>query len=329
VSSALASGLLIDGRDYFREFYRRRRRRVATSSWRDAVRYRAHRSPPSAVHLGRAVAEPLPALCDRFFHETVRYWRKWVKHCNVPFLYQQAVIRSALALKLHCYEDTGAIIAASTTSVPEFPGSRRTWDYRYCWLRDAYYVLDAFRLLGHFEEREQFVQYLLDVAMAAPGLELAPLYRIDGRGDLEEVIIEHWDGFQGEKPVRVGNAAAAQTQYDVYGELVLALTPIFLDDRFRHDASHVALDLIRNLARRAIAVAGKPDAGIWEARREARPQTFSSLMSWAAADRMAMVAARVQPEAEKEFRDSRREHSRGNSAPRMEQRVGEPRRRVR
>jgi len=253
---------------------------------------------------GEPVAEPLPALCDRFFHETVRYWRKWVKHCNVPFLYQQAVIRSALALKLHCYEDTGAIIAASTTSVPEFPGSRRTWDYRYCWLRDAYYVLDAFRLLGHFEEREQFVQYLLDVVMAAPGLELAPLYRIDGRGDLEEVIIEHWDGFQGEKPVRVGNAAAAQTQYDVYGELVLALTPIFLDDRFRHDASHVALDLIRNLARRAIAVAGKPDAGIWEARREARPQTFSSLMSWAAADRMAMVAARVQPEAEKEFRDA-------------------------
>ena len=253
---------------------------------------------------GEPIAEPLPGLCDRFLRETVRYWRKWVKHCNVPFLYQQAVIRSALVLKLHCFEDTGAILAASTTSVPEYPGSKRTWDYRYCWLRDAYYVLDALRLLGHFEEREQFVQYLLDVAMAAPGLELAPLYRIDGRVDLDEFIIENWDGFEGEKPVRVGNAAASQRQNDVYGELVLALTPMFLDDRFRHDASHVALDLLTNLARRAIAVAGQPDAGIWEARREARPQTFSSLMSWAASDRMAMVMARYQPDAEKEFRSA-------------------------
>jgi GH15 family glucan-1,4-alpha-glucosidase len=253
---------------------------------------------------GEPIAEPLPSLCDRFFRETVRYWRKWVKHCNVPVSYQQAVIRSALALKLHCFEDTGAIIAASTTSIPESPGSKRTWDYRYCWLRDAYYVLNAFRLLGHFEERERFLQYLLDVAMAAPGLELAPLYRIDGRRDLDEMTIDNWAGFEGEKPVRVGNAAAGQTQLDVYGELVLALTPIFLDDRFRHDASNVALDFLTNLARRAIAVAGQPDAGIWEFRREARPQTFSSLMSWAAADRMAKVAAHCLPKAEQEFRSA-------------------------
>ena len=99
------------------------------------------------------------------------------------------MIRSALTLKLHCFEDTGAIVAAMTTSIPESPGSGRTWDYRYCWLRDSYYVLSAFRLLGHFEEREQFVQYLLNVAGGAPDLNLAPLYRVDGSPNLEESIL--------------------------------------------------------------------------------------------------------------------------------------------
>ena len=103
-----------------------------------------------------------------------------MKQCDIPPLFQQEVIRSALTLKLHCFEDTGAIIAAMTTSIPESPGSGRTWDYRYCWLRDSYYVLSAFGLLGQFEEREQFVQYLLNVAGGAPGLNLAPLYRVDG-----------------------------------------------------------------------------------------------------------------------------------------------------
>ncbi|HEX6245921.1 MAG TPA: trehalase-like domain-containing protein, partial [Polyangiales bacterium] len=107
---------------------------------------------------GEPVEEPLMALCERFLVETVRYWQRWVKHCDVPPVFQSEVIRSALALKLHCFEDTGAIVAAITTSIPEAAGSGRTWDYRYCWLRDAYYVLDAFRLLGHFEEREQFIK---------------------------------------------------------------------------------------------------------------------------------------------------------------------------
>src|SRR5689334_17661929 len=125
---------------------------------------------------GPPVEEPLPALCERFLVETQRYWQRWVKHCNIPPQYQRETIRSALALKLHCFEDTGAIVAAMTTSIPEAPGTGRTWDYRYCWLRDAYYVLGALRLLGHFEEREQFVQYLLNVSANAPGLDLRPLY---------------------------------------------------------------------------------------------------------------------------------------------------------
>ncbi len=240
---------------------------------------------------GAPVEEPLPALCSRFLEETLRYWRRWIKECEVPPLFQQEVIRSALALKLHCFEDTGAIVAALTTSIPEAPGSGRTWDYRYCWLRDAYYALSAFRLLGHFEEREQFVRYLINIASSAPNLDLAPLYRIDAETDLEERVLGDWPGFDGSGPVRVGNAAATQRQNDVFGEMALALSPVFLDDRFSAERSPATLDLLRRLAQKSIDVAGTPDAGIWELRASPRTQTFSSMMCWAGVDRMATVAA--------------------------------------
>lgn len=255
-----------------------------------------------ALTWGAPIEEPLPSLCDRFLRETIRYWQRWVKHCNIPPLYQREVIRSALALKLHCFEDTGAIVASMTTSIPEAPGSGRTWDYRYCWLRDAYYALGAFRLLGHFEEREHFVHYLLNIAAGSPQLDLSPLYRVDGTSDLDERILESWPGFGGEGPVRVGNGAAQHTQNDIFGEMVLALTPVFLDDRFSAERSKPALELLERLARKAIAVAGTPDAGIWEYRTEWQPQTFSTMMCWAAADRMSLVAARHVPQLEQEFR---------------------------
>jgi len=250
---------------------------------------------------GAPVEEPIEALCDRFLRATVAYWQTWVKHCDIPADHQDEVIRSALALKLHCFEDTGAIVAAMTTSIPESPGSGRTWDYRYCWLRDAYYTLGAFRLLGQFEEREQFLHYLLNVAASTPDLDLAPLYRIDGRTDLDERILDAWPGYLGHGPVRVGNGAAAHKQFDVYGEMVLALTPLFLDARFREQVTPPILDLVTRLTRKAVSVAGRPDAGIWELRTEWRPQTFSSLMCWAAADRMRRIAAAHRPAIAQEF----------------------------
>lgn len=250
---------------------------------------------------GAPVEEPLQPLCDRFLSQTSRYWQTWVKHCDVPPRYQKEVIRSALALKLHCFEDTGAIIAAMTTSIPEALGSGRTWDYRYCWLRDAYYALEAFRLLGQFEEREQFTRFLLNLAGGAPDLRLAPLYRIDGGSDLAERVLINWPGYEGNGPVRIGNAAAEHIQNDIFGEMVLALTPAFLDERFAVDRSRAPLDLVEALARKAIAVAGSPDAGIWEYRTTWQPQTFSSLMCWAGADRMASIAARHRPSSVAEF----------------------------
>ena len=256
---------------------------------------------------GAPVEEPLAPLCERFLTGTQRYWQRWVKHCNIPPTFQQEVIRSALALKLHCYEETGAIVAAMTTSIPEAARSGRTWDYRYCWLRDSYYVLDALRLLGHFEEREHFTQYLLNVSAGAPDLDLKPLYRVDGGSDLDERILENWAGFNGDGPVRIGNAAAAHRQHDVFGELVLALTPIFVDDRFEQERSPATLDLVERLARKAISLAGTPDAGIWEYRKTWQPQTFSSLMCWAAAERMARIAARHRPADAEHFRRAAQE----------------------
>lgn len=250
---------------------------------------------------GAPVEEALAPLCERFLRETVRYWQQWVKHCDIPPMYQEEVIRSALALKLHCFEDTGAIVAAHTTSIPEAPGSGRTWDYRYCWLRDAFYTLGAFHNLGQFEEREQFLNFLVNVAASSPDLDLAPLYRIDGRSDLEESTQPQWKGFRGEQPVRVGNAAAAHRQNDVFGEMVLALTPMFLDARFREQVTTPVLDLVTRLARKAVRVAGQPDAGIWEYRTEWRPQTFSAVMCWAAADRMSRIAKVHRPVDVTEF----------------------------
>ncbi|MGH9796840.1 MAG: glycoside hydrolase family 15 protein [Candidatus Polarisedimenticolia bacterium] len=253
---------------------------------------------------GPPVEEPLPALCDRFLGETVRYWQRWVKHCNIPPLYQDEVIRSALVLKLHCFDDTGAIVAATTTSIPEAPGSGRTWDYRYCWLRDAAYVLGALRLLGQFEEREAFVRYLLGIASGDPTLDLRPLYRVDGSAAEDERILEGWPGYQGHGPVRVGNRAVMHRQNDIFGEMVLALAPVMLDERFRDEQAPETLDLLERLAGKAIAVAGTPDAGIWEHRDAARPRTFSSLMCWAAADRMATVAERHLPGRAAAYRES-------------------------
>ncbi len=246
---------------------------------------------------GAPVEGALDTYCEDALRDTVRHWQTWVKHCDIPPRYQREVIRSALTLKLHCFEETGAIVAAVTTSLPEAPHAGRNWDYRYCWLRDAYYVVDAFRLLGHFEEREAFVTFVLNAVITDPGMELGPLYDVTGNANLPERIETAWAGFNGDGPVRVGNAAAGQVQNDVFGELVLTLAPVFHDERFRAERTSATLELILKLADRAIEVAGTPDCGIWEVRSAPVPQTFSNLMCWAAADRAAAIATSVPARA--------------------------------
>jgi GH15 family glucan-1,4-alpha-glucosidase len=244
-----------------------------------------------ALTWGEPVEEPLGPMADRFLEATVQHWRHWVKACNIPPAFQREVIRSALALKLCCFEDTGAIVAAPTTSIPESPDSTgRTWDYRYCWLRDAFYTLDAFRLLGQFQEREKFIEYLLTVAEREQELALKPLYRVDGSDHVPEATLGNWSGYEGHRPVRVGNAAVSHVQHDVFGEMVLALSPIFLDERFVQERSAASWRLLERLAARALQVAGTIDAGLWELRSASQVHTFSSVMCWAGADRVARLA---------------------------------------
>jgi GH15 family glucan-1,4-alpha-glucosidase len=164
-----------------------------------------------------------PATMAGVLHDldlTIAGWRAWAKTCALPNFAAPEVLRSALCLKLHLYYDTGAIIAAATTSIPEAMGTPRTWDYRHCWLRDASFVVEALRRLGHLNEGEQFLNFLRDVA---EGGALQPVYGIDGERDLHEESITSLAGFGGNGWVRIGNAASEQRQNDLMGELVLCL----------------------------------------------------------------------------------------------------------
>ena len=232
-----------------------------------------------------------PTEADILFllEETVRGWRMWSKTCALPSFAPDFVLRSALCLKLHAYVDTGAIIAAATTSVPEAIGTPRTWDYRYCWLRDAAFVVEALRRLSHLNEGEQFIGFLRDVAEGGP---LQPLYGIGGERELPELVLDHLAGFAGTGPVRIGNAAAEQQQNDLNGELILCLQTVLSDPRIVIDQPETFLPLIERLVEQAIALAPLADTGIWEFRTLPRHYTFSRAMCWAAIDRGALIAAR-------------------------------------
>jgi GH15 family glucan-1,4-alpha-glucosidase len=246
-----------------------------------------------ALSYGKPMEGPLRFTVEEHLDRTVTYWRSWAKHCNIPFEFQNEVIRSALALKLHIYEDTGAIIAATTTSIPEGPEPGRTWDYRYCWLRDAYFVVTALNRLGQFDEMEAFIRYLQNISGQDPSRVLQPVYGIGGERELVERELPWLKGFNGLGPVRVGNAAYKMEQHDVYGEMVLAITPTFFDRRIDRTDHDQALINVRSLVEQAIRTFDEPDAGIWEFRGTKRHSVFSKLMNWAAVDRGVRIAGRI------------------------------------
>jgi GH15 family glucan-1,4-alpha-glucosidase len=244
-------------------------------------------------HLVLTYGQPLEAgleeTAERFLESTLRYWRQWVKGTRVPRDYQREVIRSALVLKLHQYEDTGALLAATTTSLPEHPGSGRTWDYRYCWLRDAYFTLNALERLGHSEEMELFLSYLRNLAEQGAG-RLQPAYTITGDHEAPERVLENLAGFQGDGPVRVGNQAFDHVQNDVYGEMILAVSRLLLDARFEGSiATPNAVRLVRELLDQIEARLEEPDAGLWELRGVRKLHAFTLLAHWAGARRAAEI----------------------------------------
>ena len=225
-----------------------------------------------------------------FEEQTALYWRHWTRRLAVPLEWQDAVIRAAITLKLCQYEETGAIVAAMTTSIPEAPHSGRNWDYRYCWLRDAFFVVRALNSLSEVGTMENYLNWLYNVVRAAEGGHVQPLYGIGLERDLPESVITQATGYRGMGPVRVGNQAQEHFQHDVYGSVVLGAAQAFHDHRLlvRGDsADFVALELMGEQAWR---LHDQPDAGIWELRTRARVHTSSALMCWAACDRLSGIA---------------------------------------
>ncbi len=232
----------------------------------------------------------LEETARRFEEQTCAYWRQWTRRLAVPLEWQEAVIRSAVTLKLCQYEETGAIVAAMTTSIPEAPNSQRNWDYRYCWLRDAFFVVRALNGLAEVGTMESYLRWLHDVARDAGGGHIQPLYGLGREKLLTERIIERLSGYRGMGPVRVGNQAHEHYQHDVYGNIVLGAAQSFHDRRLYRPGSLVDFAMLEGIGERAWSLHDKPDAGMWELRTRARVHTSSALMCWAACDRLAKIA---------------------------------------
>jgi hypothetical protein len=229
-----------------------------------------------------------------FEERTCHYWRRWTRRLALPLDWQEAVIRAAITLKLCQYEDTGAIVAAMTTSIPEAPATERTWDYRYCWLRDAFFVVRALNSLSEVGTMETYLRWLYDVAQHSAGGRIQPLFGIRLEKDLPERIVTGVGGYRGMGPVRVGNQAHQHFQHDVYGNIVLGAAQAFHDHRLFRRGNLDDFKLLEGIGERAWLLYDRPDAGMWELRTRARVHTSSALMCWAACDRLAKVAARLQ-----------------------------------
>jgi GH15 family glucan-1,4-alpha-glucosidase len=244
------------------------------------------------LHLGpdETVPESLVELGRRMFDLTVTEWRDWVRSLAIPFEWQDEVIRAAITLKLNVFEDTGAIIAAVTSSIPEAPHSGRNWDYRYCWLRDAYFVINALNRLGATRTMERYLSYVLNIIADAEATHLKPMYRVTGQPVPDEYVAEHLSGYRGMGPVRVGNDAHAQIQHDVYGSAILITPHAFFDRRLISRGDEQLFQRLEWLGRQSVKVFDEPDSGIWELRGTSRVHTFSAIMCWAGCDRLARIA---------------------------------------
>ncbi|MCE7031155.1 glycoside hydrolase family 15 protein [Lysobacter sp. GX 14042] len=259
------------------------------------------------LHLVLGPDETLTVPVADFVHQaeqrTRGYWREWVRSLSIPLEWQEAVIRSAITLKLCQYDETGAIIAAVTTSIPEAPGTQRNWDYRYCWLRDAAFVVRALNRLGASRTMELYLGYVFNLATNEEG-ELQPLYGIGLEDELTEQEMPALAGYRGMGPVRQGNLAWVQKQHDVYGSVVLASTQLFFDHRLANRGDQATFERLEQVGERAWALYDRPDAGLWEFRGRTGVHTYTAAMCWAACDRLARIAVHLSlPERVRTWRE--------------------------
>jgi len=239
------------------------------------------------AHVGDGNA-PCPAVqpeeAEELFQATVKFWQKWLSACTYRGRWREQVQRSALALKLLTFEPSGAIVAAPTTSLPEVIGGTRNWDYRYTWMRDAAFTVYGFLRIGFRDEAAGFMSWIENYASKHynPKLPLPPLFTIEGDSKAVEETLDHWEGYRGSRPVRIGNAAISQLQLDLYGEL---MDGFYLYNKY---VSPIAYDVWVKLRNRLEWICEhwqSPDAGIWEMRNREEHFVFSKVMNWVALDR--------------------------------------------
>lgn len=250
---------------------------------------------PMALILGpdESVTEDPDKICREMYGETKAYWEGWTRALSIPFEWQREVIRAAITLKLCTFEDSGAVLAALTTSIPEAPGSGRNWDYRYCWLRDAYYVVQALNRLGATRTMKEFLRYLFNLVAELGSSDPQPVYGITGLAEIEERQVDTLGGYRDMGPVRVGNDAFRQVQNDIYGAVILAATQSFFDRRVLEYGTYQEFVRLEALGERALSLHDQPDSGPWEYRGRAEVHTYSSVMCWAACDRLAKIAVEL------------------------------------
>ncbi|GHC77929.1 glycoside hydrolase family 15 protein [Limoniibacter endophyticus] len=251
---------------------------------------------PYAMVLGpdESLEEAPMYLARRFQDRTHNYWIDWTRYLSLPVDWQDVTIRAAITLKLCASEDTGAIVAALTTSIPEYGQSGRTWDYRFCWLRDSYFTVNALNRLGATKTMEDYLRYVVNIAAASKDGYLQPLFGIGMEQEPDEEIVPHLPGYRGLGPVRRGNAAYTQVQNDGYGSVILAITQIFFDERLPQQGDVPLFERLEPLGEQAFARWDKPDAGLWEFRTREEVHTHSSIMCWAACDRLARIAKKLE-----------------------------------
>lgn len=254
------------------------------------------------VGADESITDNPDTIARSFLAETESYWQTWVRDLNIPFDWQVAVIRAAITLKLCSFEDTGAVLAALTTSVPEAAGTPRTWDYRFTWLRDAFFTVTALNRLSATLTMESYVRFIVDIVEAGSTRgevhDIAPLFPIAPGTDTTERLIDSLPGYRGFGPVRVGNAAVGQRQNDTYGSMVLTAAQMFWDERLPRQGDvelYRQLCVVGNEAHRAALT---PDAGLWEYRDREEVHTFSAAMCWAAQNRLGLIAKRVGVDVE-------------------------------
>lgn len=250
---------------------------------------------PLTMFLGpdESLTGPVSETGREFHEKTDDYWREWCRYLAVPFEWQKAVIRAAITLKLCSFEETGAIVAALTTSIPEAPETERNWDYRFCWLRDSYFTVNALNALGVTRTMEGYLGYINNIVAMAENGYLQPMFGITLEHQLEEKKVPSLAGYRGIGPVRIGNDAWRQVQNDGYGSVVLSLAQTFFDQRLAAIGDATLFERLERLGEQAVDRWDKPDAGLWEFRGRAAVHTYSSVMCWAACDRLAKIARQL------------------------------------